>query len=116
MLKIITQNIQYILVVRMLLECIAEGLLSLKVNEGGYAVIPGNFALTAWGATTAASYKIAGESTEVAYPNIIACRTEDLNSEKINILVEALGQPEVKTFIESKYGPTVNYQYGNLRK
>jgi len=98
------------------IECIDAGLLNHKVDDGGYAVIPGNYALTAWDSAKATQYRIAGESTEVAYPNIIACRTEDLNSEKINILVEALSQPEVKTFIENTYGPTVNYQFQDLRK
>lgn len=97
------------------IECIAEGLLHNKVDEGGYAVIPGNFALTAWGATKAASYKVFGESSEVAYPNIIAVKTANLNSDKTNILVEALGQEAVKTFIENQYGPTVNYCFKDLR-
>ncbi len=96
------------------IECIDAGLLHQKVSEGGYAVIPGNYALTAWGATKAAEYKVFGESTEVAYPNIIAVRTEDLNSEKIKVLVEALSQPEVKKFIEDTYGPTVNYVFESL--
>ena len=98
------------------IECIDAGLLHQKVSEGGYAVIPGNYALTAWGATKAAEYKVFGESTEVAYPNIIAVRTEDLNSEKIKVLVEALSQPEVKAFIENTYGPTVNYVFESLIK
>lgn len=97
-------------------ECIAEGLLHIKVDDGGYAIIPGNFALTAWGTATATSYKLDGEASDVAYPNIIACRTSDLNSEKINILVEALSQPEVKAFIEETYGPTVNFCFEDLRK
>ncbi len=98
------------------IECIDAGLLHQKVTEGGYAVIPGNYALTAWGSTKAAEYKVFGESTDVAYPNIIAVRTEDLQNEKIKILVEALSQPEVKKFIEEKYGPTVNYVFESLIK
>ena len=98
------------------IECIAEGLLSKKVDEGGYAIIPGNFALTAWGATKATEYKVVGESTEVAYPNIIACRKSDVKSEKINVLVEALGQKEVADFIANTYGSTVSSQYADLRK
>ena len=98
------------------IKCIDAGLLNKKVDEGGYAVIPGNYALTAWGATKAAQYKVFGESTDVAYPNIIAVRTADLESEKIKILVEALAQPEVKAFIESTYGPTVNYVFESLLK
>ncbi len=98
------------------IECIESGLLAKKVDEGGYAVIPGNYALTAWQADKAASYKLFGETTDVAYPNIIACRTEDLESEKIKVLVEALAQPEVKAYIEATYGPTVNYCFkSNLK-
>ena len=93
------------------IECIDPGLLHRKVEEGGYAVIPGNFALTAWDTQKATTYKLFGESTEVAYPNIIAVRTEDLNSEKTQILVEALSTAEVKSFIETTYGPTVNYVF-----
>ena len=96
------------------IECIDAGLLHQKVSEGGYAVIPGNYALTAWGTAKATEYKVFGESTEVAYPNIIAVRTEDLQSEKIKVLVEALGQPEVQAYIEATYGPTVNYVYESL--
>ena len=95
---------------------VSEGLLSKKVDEGGYAIIPGNFALTAWGATKATEYKVVGESTEVAYPNIIACRKSDVKSEKINVLVEALGQKEVADFIANTYGSTVVSQYADLRK
>ena len=93
------------------IECINPGLLHRKVTEGGYAVIPGNYALNAWGGEVSSTYKIFGESTEVAYPNIIACRTEDLNSEKIKVLVEALSQPEVNEFFQTNYGATVNYLF-----
>ena len=98
------------------IECIDAGLLNRKVVEGGYAVIPGNYALTAWGSTKTSEYKIFGESIEVAYLNIIAVRTADLDSEKTRVLVEALAQKEVQDFITSKYGPTVNYIFKNLLK
>lgn len=98
------------------IECIDAGLLHQKVAEGGYAVIPGNYALTAWGTSKATEYKVFGESIDVAYPNIIAVRTADLDSEKIKVLVEAFAQPEVKAFIEQTYGPTVNYVYESLLK
>ena len=98
------------------IECINPGLLHHKVSEGGYAVITGNYALNAWGTELATTYKVFGESIDVAYPNIIAVRTEDLNNEKIKVLVEALGQPAVREFIENTYGPTVNYVYESLLK
>ena len=93
------------------IECIESGLLHYKVEEGGYAVIPGNYALTAWNTQKITEYKIFGESTSVALPNIIAVRTEDLGSEKTKILVEALSQPEVQAYIESTFGATVNYLF-----
>ena len=93
------------------IECIDPGLLHFKVSEGGYAVIPGNYALNAWSTEKATQYKIFGESIDVAYPNIIAVRTESLDSEKTRILVEALAQPEVKEYIENTFGPTVNYLF-----
>ncbi len=98
------------------IECIDSGLLRYKVEEGGYAVIPGNFALTAWSSEKATSYKIFGESVEVAYPNIIAVKTVDLDSEKTKVLVEALSQPEVQAYIESTFGPTVNYLFKSCLK
>lgn len=91
--------------------CIDPGLLHNKVDDGGYAVIPGNYALTAWSTEKATEYRIFGESTDVAYPNLIAVKTSNKNSEKIKVLVEALGQEAVKKFIEETYGPTVNYCY-----
>lgn len=93
------------------IKCIDPGLLTKKVQDGGYAVIPGNYALTAWDTSKVASYKIFGETIVEAHPNIIAVRTEDLQSEKTRVLVEALSQPEVKKFIEETYGVTVNYLF-----
>ena len=98
------------------IKCIDAGLLNKEVEDGGYAVIPGNYALTAWNTAKATEYRIAGESSDVAYPNIIACKTVDLKSDKINVLVEALAQKEVQDFIAETYGPTVNYQFEDLRK
>lgn len=97
-------------------QCIDAGLLHNKVDEGSFAVIPGNYALTAWDAETAMSYRLYGEDTSVAYPNIIACRKSDRNSEKISILLEALATKEVADYISKSYGPTVNYCYEDLRK
>ena len=93
------------------IRCIDPGLLRFQVEDGGYAVIPGNFALNAWGASGAQNYKIFGESTTAAHPNIVAVRTEDLGSEKIKVLVEALSQPDVQLYIEQTYGATVNYLF-----
>lgn len=105
------QHPEYTSSINAKIQCIDAGLLHQKVSEGGYAVIPGNYALTAWGANKASEYKVFGEAVDVAYPNIIACRTADLDSEKIKVLVEALSQEAVKKYIEETYGPTVNYVF-----
>ena len=97
------------------IECVDPGLLAKKVDDDGLAVIPGNYALTAWGSSKASTYKVLGEDKDVAYPNIIAVRTSDLNNEKTNVLVEALSQEGVKTYIENSYGPTVNYCFKDTR-
>lgn len=100
------------------ITAIAEALLTNIVDDDGLAVIPGNFALTKWGVDKATSYKRFTEANETAgnNANIIAVRTSDLNSEKTNILVDALNQPSVQSFIETKYGPTVSYLFEDLRK
>lgn len=99
------------------LECLDPGLLANKVNDDGIAIIPGNYALTAWGADKALQYKILGESKQVAgqKANIIAARKDNVNSEKINVLVAALKQEAVEQFIINKYGPTVVYSYKDCR-
>jgi ABC-type metal ion transport system substrate-binding protein len=69
------------------------------------------------GADKAMQYKVLGESKEVAgqKANIIAARKDNVNSEKINVLVAALSQKAVEEFIVSKYGPTVVYSYKDCR-
>lgn len=109
------QNPVYTSAINAKIQCIDAGLLHAKVDEGEYAVIPGNYALTAWNATKASEYKVFGESSEVAYPNILAVRSEDVDSEKVKVLCEAFASKEVKEFIENTYGPTVNYCYKDLK-
>ncbi|MCQ3035175.1 MAG: MetQ/NlpA family ABC transporter substrate-binding protein [Bacilli bacterium] len=97
-------------------KCVDNGLLTNKVEDDGYAVIPGNFALTKWGSAKAIEYCVFGESKEVAgkKANIIATRTSDVASEKTKVLCEALSQDGVGDFITAKYGPTVVYSYEYL--
>ena len=110
------QHPEYTSSIGVKIECLDPGLLNIKVNEGGLAVIPGNYALTAWGAQKATEYVLFGESLEVAYPNIIAVKNNNLHTLKTDIIVEALSQPSLKTFIEETYGPTVNYCFLDLRQ
>ncbi|NLB48634.1 MAG: hypothetical protein GX813_02155 [Erysipelotrichia bacterium] len=99
------------------IQCIDPGLLHHKVEDGELAIIPGNYALTAWGSAKASQYRLFGETEEVAgqKSNVIAARDSDINSEKINVLVAALAQSNVGTFISESYGPTVMYSFADLR-
>lgn len=99
------------------IQCIDPGLLHHKVEDGELAVIPGNYALTAWGSAIATQYRVIGETEEVAgqKANVIAARTADINSDKINVLVAALTQPSVSNFIAESFGPTVVYSFSDLR-
>lgn len=90
---------------------ISSNELTKKVEEGEYAIINNVYVLINWSPEKAISYKQFGESTHVAYPNVVVCKTEDLNNIKIKILVEALAQKEVQEFITNKYGPTVEYLF-----
>jgi D-methionine transport system substrate-binding protein len=99
------------------IQCIDPGLLHHKVEDGELAVIPGNYALTAWGGTKATDYRVLGETEAVAgqKSNIIASRSNDINSEKINVLVGALAQASLGQFIQDSYGPTVVYSFTDIR-
>lgn len=99
------------------IQCIDAGLLHRKVEDGELAVIPGNYALTAWSSALATQYRLLGESEEVAgqKANVIVFRTIDVNSDKVNMLIEALSQASVGEFISDTYGPTVVYSFLDLR-
>ena len=77
-------------------------------NPGTVAVINGNYALQA-GLKVADALAIEDASGDAAqtYANIIACRTGEENSEKIQALVKALQTDAVKTFIADSYNGAV---------
>ena len=66
-----------------------------------FAVINTNFALNAGLNPTKDALAI--ESNDSPYANILACREDNKDSDKIKALTEALTSDEVKTFIEEKY-------------
>ena len=73
-------------------------------DEGTIAVINGNYALQA-GLKVADALAIEDASGDAAqtYANIVACRTGEENSEKVQALVKALLTDSVKSYIESSY-------------
>ena len=50
---------------------------------------------------------IALEESDSPYVNILACREDNKDSEKIKVLSEALNSDEVKTFIEEKFNGAI---------
>ena len=77
-------------------------------NEGTIAVINGNYALQAGlHASDALALEDASGDAAQTYANIIACRTGEENSEKIQALVKALQTDAVKTFIADSYNGAV---------
>ncbi len=77
-------------------------------DEGTVAVINGNYALQA-GLKVADALAIEDASGDAAqtYANIIACRTGEENSEKVQALCKALLTDSVKSYIESAYNGAV---------
>ena len=77
-------------------------------DEGTIAVINGNYALQAGlHASDALALEDASGDAAQTYANIIACRTGEENSEKIQALVKALQTDAVKTFIADSYNGAV---------
>jgi len=75
-------------------------------DEGDAILINGNFALDA--GLDPSKDAIALESpNDNPYVNIIAVRSEDKDSEKVQALVEVLQSEEIQKFIESKYQGSV---------
>ncbi len=71
------------------------------LQDVDFAVINTNFALNV--GLNPTKDAIAIESNDSPYANILACRDDNKDSEKVKALSEALTSDEVKTFIEEKY-------------
>ncbi|WP_434799093.1 MetQ/NlpA family ABC transporter substrate-binding protein [Terrisporobacter vanillatitrophus] len=71
------------------------------LQDVDYAVINSNFALNV--KLNPKKDAIAIESSDSPYVNVLACRQEDKESEKIKVLGEVLNSDEIRSFIEEKY-------------
>ena len=99
------------------LEFIKESQLCIALPDYNFGIIPGNTALTGLGDDASRRIVLAeqvDEETISLNANVIAIREEDKNSEKIKILVEALGDYRVKEYIENTFGGSVLYHYEKL--
>lgn len=94
--KDITSNPKNLEIKEMNAEIIAS---TLQDVDG--AVINTNYALSA--GLNPSNDSIVIESKDSPYANILACREDNKESEKIKVLTEALTSKEVKEFIEEKY-------------
>lgn len=73
-------------------------------GEGDLVAINTNYAL---GAGIDASEAVLSESEDSEYANVVAVRSEDADSEKTKVLVDALTSDETKEFIETTYDGAV---------
>lgn len=73
-------------------------------GEGDLVAINTNYAL---GAGIDPSEAVLSESDESEYANVLAVRSEDADSEKTQVLVDALTSDEIKEFIETNYDGAV---------
>ncbi|MPM44244.1 D-methionine-binding lipoprotein MetQ [bioreactor metagenome] len=71
------------------------------LQDVDFAVINTNFALNVNLNPTKDALAI--ESSDSPYANILACREDNKDSEKVKALTEALTSDEVKSFIEEKH-------------
>ena len=73
-------------------------------GKGTLAVINGNYAIEASiSIDTALIQESSNGHSANKYANILACKDEDKNSEKIQILVDVLTSEVVKNYISSTY-------------
>lgn len=72
-------------------------------DEGALIAINGNYAIGYGLNPTKDAIILESAGQDNPYVNIVACRSEDLNSDKINALVEVLQSKEIKEFILNKY-------------
>ena len=75
--------------------------------DGDLFAINGNYALGAGLNPIEDALILESADEDNPYVNIIACRSEDLESEKIQVLVEVLKSDEVKEFIIEQFGGSV---------
>ena len=77
-------------------------------DEGTIAVINGNYAILAGlNVADALAIEDAGGDAGQTYANVIACRSGDENSEKIQALVKALLTEEVRVFMDNSFNGAV---------
>ncbi len=79
-----------------------------QLEDVDFAVVNGNYALSAGLDTTAALATEAADSeAATTYANVVAARQDNADSDKVTAIVAALQSDEVKQYIEDTYAGTV---------
>lgn len=87
-----------------------------NADEGTIAVINGNYAIQAgYLISNALAKEAASGDAAKYYANVIACRKEDKNSEKIKVLIKAINTQETKDFIVSSYNGAVQPIFSDVK-
>ncbi|MBR0462628.1 MAG: methionine ABC transporter substrate-binding protein [Erysipelotrichaceae bacterium] len=76
---------------------------SYEYDEGALVAINGNYAIAYGLNPTKDAVILESAGQDNPYVNIVACRTADLGSDKINALVEVLQSDAIRNFISEKY-------------
>lgn len=75
------------------------------------AVINANYAIEADIIDDAIVFESADSDAAATYANIIACRADDKDSEKIQALVKAIQSQKVKDYLEKKYNGVIQAKF-----
>lgn len=78
-----------------------------RLPELAFAVINGNYAVDFGITDKLVAQEDKNSEAYTTYANIVACRKDNENSEKIKVLVEALKQDKIANFITEKYNGAV---------
>lgn len=97
------------------LKCLPENTLCAALPDYDFGILSGNTAML--GLSSYQERIVFGENSEEeedAKANVIACRTNDVNNEKIQTLVKVFANEAVSTYIQDTFGESVKYHYVNL--
>ena len=81
----------------------------LMLSDCAYAVINGNYALSAGVVNRCLITEDKNSDIAKTMANVIAVKNGNQESKKTSVLVEALKQENIKTYIENKFGDSVIY-------
>ena len=97
------------------LKCLPENTLCAALPDYDFGILSGNTAML--GLSSYQERIVFGENSEEeedAKANVIACRTNDVDNEKIQTLVKVFANEAVSTYIQDTFGESVKYHYVNL--